>query len=478
LRTISLDSTKETAAMLRRLFPVALTIVLALALAACGSPGGSPGSSSSSGTQTAASGTPDTAPVHLVFWHSMSGANGDALNALVQKFNASQSRITVDAQFQGTYDDSINKLRTGMQSKSTPNVIQVYDIGTKYMSDSGAITPVQNFIDRDKYDMSAFEPNVLAYYKVNDKLYSMPFNTSNPIIYYNKDEFKAAGLDPEKPPTTFEEIESDAKALTKKDASGNYTQQGYDIYIYGWFLEQSLATQGQLYADNGNGRDKAATKATFNSAQGEAWVQFLEDMNKDGTALNTGRMGAAQTAAFTSGKVAMMMDSTASLRGILNGVGGKFQVGTAFMPRPANNPQAAGTIIGGASLWVMSDHPQREQDAAWEFLKFLSAPEQQADWYVGTGYYPIRKDAYNQPNAQETLAKYPQFNTAVQQLHAAPVNRATQGALLGVYTQARNDVETQIEAVLAGQASPKDALDKAAAQVNDEITAYNKAVSH
>jgi sn-glycerol 3-phosphate transport system substrate-binding protein len=465
-------------AMVRKSLPVLLILALSLALSACGSPGGSPTANSASGGQAASTGTPDTAPVHLVFWHSMTGANGDALNALVQKFNASQSRITVDAQFQGTYDDSINKLRTSMQSKSTPNVIQVYDIGTRYMADSNDITPVQSFMDRDKYDTSAFEPNVLAYYKVNDKLYSMPFNTSNPIVYYNKDEFKAAGLDPEKPPATFEEIQTDAKALTKKDASGNYTQQGYDIYIYGWFLEQSLATQGQVFADNGNGRDKPATKAIFNSPQGQAWVQFLEEMNKDGTALNTGRKGADQTAAFTSGKVAMMMDSTASLRGILNSVGGKFQVGTAFMPRPANNPNAAGTIIGGASLWIMSDHPQREQDAAWEFLKFLSAPEQQADWYVGTGYYPIRKDAYNQPNAQETLAKYPQFNTAVQQLHAAPVNRATQGALLGVYTQARNDVETAIESVLAGQASTKDALDKAASQVNDEIAGYNKAVNH
>jgi sn-glycerol 3-phosphate transport system substrate-binding protein len=445
----------------------------AAAAAACST--GSKSNSSSQATASSAA-TQDTAPVSLVFWHAMSGVNGDALNAGVKAFNASQSRITVDAQFQGTYDDAINKLRTALPAHTTPNVIQVYDIGTRFMADSKAITPVQTFINSDKYDLSNFEQNVLSYYKVNNQFYSMPFNTSNPILYYNKDAFKAAGLDPEKPPTTFEDVATAAGKLTKKDPAGGFAQQGIGFYIYGWFLEQSLATQGALYADNGNGRDKAATKATFNDMPGQTFLQWWGDMVKSGSALNPGRTSAAAQAAFASGKVAMTMDSTASLRGLLSQVGGKYQVGTAFMPRPANASNNGGTIIGGASLWIMSDHPQREQQASWEFLKFMAAPEQQAAWHVATGYYPIRKDAYDLPAAKNFRAQYPQFDTAVQQLHAAPVNRSTQGALLGVYTQARASVEDGIESVLTGVATPKAALDKAASAVSDQITTYNRAV--
>lgn len=459
----------------RRAFLFGGVVSLAAVGVACSStPQGS--SSSSTATATVAA-TQDTAPVTLAFWHAMSGVNGDALNAAVTKFNGSQSRITVNAQFQGNYDDALNKLRTALQAQTTPNVIQVYDIGTRFMADSKAITPTQTFIDAEKYDLSNFEQNVLSYYKVNNQFYSMPFNTSGPILYYNKDAFKAAGLDPEKPPATFEDVATAAKALTKKDSSGGYVQQGIGFYIYGWFLEQSVATQNALYADNGNGRDKPATKAIFNDTPAQTFLQWWGDMVKSGVCANVGRQSSAAQAAFTSGKTAMVIDSTASLRGLLTAVGGKFQIGTGFMPKPANAPSGGGTIIGGASLWIMNQHPQREQQAAWEFIKFMSAPDQQSAWHVATGYYPIRKDAYTVQGSKDFQTQYPQFDTAVQQLHAAPVNRATQGALLGVYTQARAAVEDGIESVLNGQATPKDALDKAAGIVTDNITTYNKAVA-
>lgn len=460
--------------------PVLLALAMLLGIA-CGSSDSEQTSTSAttvpaSGSAVAAAGTPDTQPVKLTFWHSMSGNLGDATNDLVKRFNAAQSRITVEAEFQGTYDEGINKLRTSFQSKSTPHMIQVYDIGTRFMVDSKAITPVQTFITRDKFDISDYEPNVLGYYKVNDELYSMPFNTSNPILYYNKDLFKAAGLDPEKPPRTFEEVMAAARTITKKDASGNYERQGIAIPIDSWYFEQSIATQGGFFTDNSNGRDKAATKATFNDRQGEAFVQWWADMVNEGTAANLGRGSNDTKQAFNSGRVAMILDSTAALRGILSGAGDKFVVGTTFLPRPANNPNAAGTIIGGASLWIMKDHPQREQDAAWEFIKFATSPEQQAQWHIATGYYPIRKAAYDVAVAKEFRAKYPQFDTAVQQLHASPLNRATQGALFGTFVQARQEIAAAIESVLAGQATAKAALDKAAAKVSEDIATYNRSV--
>ena len=127
----------------------------------------------------------------------MSGANGDAVGAIADGFNKSQTKCFVQAIFQGSYDDELNKLKAGMQSGDIPTVIQLYDLGTRLMYDLDMIVPMQTLIDKEKFDVSDIEPNIMGYYSVGGKLYSMPFNTSNPILYYNKDMFKAAGLDPE-----------------------------------------------------------------------------------------------------------------------------------------------------------------------------------------------------------------------------------------------------------------------------------------
>ena len=156
----------------------------------------------------------------LTFWHALGGTNGEIVSNLVNQFNDSQTDIFVQDIYQGTYDDLVNKFRAGLQSKDGPHILQVYDIGQRFMIDSKAIEPMQTFIDADKFDLSQFEQPILNYYTVDKKLNAMPFNTSNPILYYNKDAFKAAGLDPAKPPRTWDDVAAAAQALTKKDASG------------------------------------------------------------------------------------------------------------------------------------------------------------------------------------------------------------------------------------------------------------------
>ena len=411
-------------------------------------------------------------PAKITFWHAMGGNLGDTvLSAFVNKFNTAQKEIQVEAQFQGSYDDLINKLKASLGSSAVPAVSQVYDIGTRFMIDSKAIVPVQQYIDKDHFDLSNYEQNVLGYYKVGNELFSMPWNTSNPLLYYNKDLFKAAGLDPDKPPKTFEEVADAARKLTKGDV------KGIAIPIDDWYFEQSLATQGGLFADPENGRtDKVGDKAVFNGPEGVGYLSWWAGMIKDGIAANLGRNSNDTKAAFAAGKIAMTIDSTAVLRQILNSAQGKYEVGTGFFPRPANNPHAAGTIIGGASLWIMKDHPQNEQDAAWDFIKFMEQPEQMAFWHINTGYHPPNKAAYDVPADKEWVAKYPQFQTAIDQLHASPLSPITQGGLLGVFVQARQDNQSAFESVFAGQATPQQALDKAAGTVTDEIKQYNQAV--
>ncbi len=414
-------------------------------------------------------------PVKITFWHSMGGdLGGVAIPEMADNFNNSQSACVVEPIYQGSYDDALNKLKAGLQTNDTPAVMQLFDIGTRLMFDLQVTKPVQDFIDAEGYDVSDLEPNLLAYYTVDGKQASMPFNSSTPLLYYNKDMFKAAGLDPENPPQTFEEIWEAARALTQKDADGNVTVSGFSMSIYGWFFEQYLAVSGGYYVNNANGRDALATEAVFNSPEGVAILDWWKGMYDEGLMGNYGRVNADVRTAFGMGQTAMFVDSTAVLRGLIDGIDGRFEVGTANLPRPNQEAfETSGTIIGGASLWVIKDRPEGELNCAWEFIKSVTTPEQQAYWHTMSGYFPIRITSYDQPLAQEWHAQYPQFQTAIDQLHLAPNNRVTQGGLIGVFPTARQTIESAIEEVLAGTSTSQEALDKAAQTVTDAIVEYN-----
>ena len=469
--------------MKRSLFALmAVLTVLSMVLAACApaatqapaSAATQPPAATAVTNPTATIAPPKSADaVKIAFWHSMAGdIGGKAIPTMANEFNASQDKCYVEPIYQGSYDDSLNKLKAGLQSKDTPAVVQLYDIGTRLMVDLKVITPVQDFIDKEGYDLSDLEPNVLAYYTVDGKINSMPFNTSTPMLYYNKDLFKAAGLDPEKPPRTFAEFEEAARALTTKEGDKT-TVYGGAFAIYGWFFEQFLAVSGGYYVNNNNGRDGYATEATFNSPEGVAIFDWWKRMVDEGILANYGRKTVDTRNAFIAGQTAMFIDSTAVLRGVMDSVAGKFEVGTAYLPRPDEAAfETAGTIIGGGSLWIINNRPQEEQDCAWEFIKFQASPAQQSYWQTMSGYFPIRKAAYDEQLTKDWVAKYPQFQTAIDQLHIAPNNRVTQGGLIGVFPTARQTIETAIEELLAGKGTSQEILDKAAAAVTQSLSEY------
>ncbi|CAM3627895.1 ABC transporter substrate-binding protein [Saccharibacillus brassicae] len=446
-------------------------------LTACGGGTGSSAAGGATAEAAAANGesaktTDSVAPVKVVWWHAMSGELGGVVDELVKRFNESQDDVEVEAVFQGTYDESLNKLKTAMGSGTGPTMIQTYEIGSRFMIDSGAITPMQQFIDGESYDVSKLEPNILGYYTFDDRLYSMPFNTSNPILYYNKDAFKAAGLDPENPPKTYEEVEKAAKTLTQGGVTGG------SFAIYGWFMEQLLANQGAELLNNSNGRAGMADQAQLGAPAAVRTLEWWKKMVDAGTMLNLGRKTDDTKKAFAAGQIAMTLDSTASLRGIVQAADGKFEVGTAPLPKPtAADADKGGVVVGGASLWIMNDRPEAEQQAAWSFIKFLAEPATQAYWHVNTGYFPITKQAYDEDLVKENLKKYPQFQTAVDQLHGTEPTPATQGAVMGVFPEARQLTETAIEEALTGAATPQDALDRASAEITQKIQEYNSTVA-
>jgi len=310
----------------------------------------------------------------------------------------------------------------------------------------------------------------------------MPFNSSAPVMYFNTHAFKEAGLDPEKKVWTYDEVMDAAKKLTKKDASGKVTQYGAGFTLYSWIFEQELATQGALFATPDNGRNTRATRLIFNNEAGVNWLNFLKKLHDDGSAKSFGKDGGANSssrdAAFVSGEAVITFNSIAALRGYISSAqqaGSKVDVGAAYIPRPPG--AKGGVIIGGASLWITNTGTPEQQAGAWDFVKFAAQPDIQAFWSSNTGYYPIRKTAYDVQEMQETLNKYPQFRVAIEQLRATEPSPATAGAVFGTFTPARDAIQAAMEQFMTGKISgAKAALDQAASQANDKLDEYNSTV--
>lgn len=426
------------------------------------------GSSEGSGVITDNFANVDTNGTTVTFWHSMGGVNGEAMDYLVNKFNEENTDgITVEAVYQGEYDDTINKLKSAQIGNMGADLVQIYDLGTRFMIDSGWIIPMQEMIDADGYDISQIEPNVAAYYTTKDgNMYSMPFNSSTPLLYYNKDMFEAAGIT--EVPASLPEIAEIGDALMNQGGA----QEVLAISIYGWYFEQFLCKQGLEMVDNGNGREEAATKVVFDENGGalnilNAWY----DLYEQGYAPNVGRSGSdTATTDFTSGKAAMMLGSTASLKQVLEDSGGNFEVGTAYYPAVSPDDQG-GVSIGGASLWALNNNDDAKAAATWKFIKFLISPESQAYWNAETGYFPVTTAADEEQTFKDNVAQYPQFQTAIDQLHDSKPQYA--GALLSVFPEARQIVETEIENMINGNETPEKAVESMASQINSSIEDYN-----
>lgn len=463
---------------LRRAGTAIVALVVATALVGgCGS-GGGDGDSSDALEAPGAEVLDGAGKTTVEFWHAMKGANAAAVDKLVADFNAQHAgKIEIKPIFQGNYDETIAKYKASVQQKSTPALVQIYDIGSRFMVDSKQVVPMYKFIEKDGFNTADIEPNIASYYSVEGKLWSMPFNSSTPLLYINKEAFERANLDPNKPPKTLDEIADLARKLTIKDSSGRTVQYGFGAAIYGWLLEQLLATDGKEYCDNGNGRQKLATKVLFDQPTGVRVAQWWADLVRGGYATNTGRKTDDAQAAFKAGTVAMHLESTSVLRGYVDAAKGKFTVLTAPYPK-VSAESSGGPVIGGASLWISGvGHSAAEKRAAWEFVKFAAGAAQQAQWHTGTGYVPINPKALEEPIDKQWVAEYPQFRTAVDQLHALPPSVASAGCLLGVMPQARKAAEDGLEAAIVGTKPAEQAMRDAAASVQPAIDSYNASVS-
>lgn len=241
--------------------------------------------------------------------------------------------------------------------------------------------------------------------------------------------------------------------------------------IYGWFFEQLISKQGLEYANNGNGRKEAATAVAFDeNGAAKNILTVWKDLNDKGFAPIVGKGGDAGLADFSAGKSAITLGSTASLKQILQDVNGKFEVGTAYFPKVSSSDEG-GVSIGGASLWALDNQDPKKLRATWEFIKFLISPESQAYWNAQTGYFPVTVTAQEEETFKQNVAEYPQFQTAIDQLHDSAPEYA--GALLSVFPEARAIVESEIESLLNGNEDVDAAVKNMTESINGAIEEYN-----
>lgn len=402
----------------------------------------------------------------IIFWHAMGGNFQPTLNKIVEEYNKSQDKIEVEALYQGSYQEALNKFKSVQGTDKAPALIQLNEISTEYMYNSGAITPMQEFVKKDNYDLTKLEDTLINYYTINGTLYSMPFNSSASILLYNKDAFKEVGLDPEKAPKSYKELAEAAKKLTK-----GTERYGFAMIMDAWFIEQLLANENTLYVNEENGRaGKSPTAVAYNGEKIKIIFNWLNDMYRDNTATSYGKEYQNTRAAFLSGKVSMYIDSSAGIQQLTELA--NFEIGSAYVP--SENGEFTGVPIGGASLWITNSVSDEKQAAAWDFVKYAVSKESQALWASSTGYYSVNKEAYDLDLLKKDLEKTPQKLVAVNEIKDTQKTAATSGAIVGVFPELRKVMTDSMEKVYVGKEKIDKIIDKMVKESDRIVKRYNR----
>ena len=416
-----------------------------------------------------ACGGPAAAQVKIKLWHAMGGARYEAITKDISEgFNKVYPTYVIEPLFTGSYAETVTKGIAAIRAGDPPHILQVYEVGTQTMIDSGAIIPVTEVVKPGEIKWEDYFQPIMNYYTVDGKLNSMPFNSSTAILYYNKDAFKKAGLDPEKAPVTYKDVEEMGKKIVASGAARAAITFGWPA----WMFEQAFAYHNQLYANNENGRKGRATQVLFNNAFGVEVVGRWKKWADDKLLMYGGREYAPNKA-FLSGEVAMLLQSTSQVSTIEQAA--KFAVGTGFLPRIEGKPQGK-SVIGGASLWVLKGKGRtpQELDAIAKFFKYIVQPEQSAKWHEDTGYFPATHAAEKLLRDQGWFKKHPNFETAFKQIQVGPDTPATRGVLLGNFVQIRDITATALEKAFSGKLSPQAALEEGAREANKVLDEYGR----
>ncbi|WP_020614102.1 ABC transporter substrate-binding protein [Sediminispirochaeta bajacaliforniensis] len=419
--------------MVKKLFPTLLSVLLSVGmLSGCGKSSMSTDASKASSSDEASQKTMD-----IEFWHAMSGGTGDLIQQLVDDYNASQSAVHVEAIYQGDYTTEGTKIQAAVASGNAPQIAQL-EIGRIGMyAEAGALVDLKSYVKRDDYNIDDYYKGILDYSYYDDALIALPEGRSMPVLYYNADLFKSAGVSA---PSTWDELKSAATILTR---DGKY---GYSCPIDPWYyLGLVITAGGQIYNEEGNG-------IGFNNESGAKPLYLWRDMIGAGTMyIPEGQdynSSAACRNVFIAGTTAMIMQSCAQYKNLVNNC--KFKVGVAYIPKEVTYS----AIPGGSNFVMFTGSSEEKENAAWEFLKYMTSTETSARFSVGTGYLPPRKSILETDTYKSALEKYPLLDVAVGQLDYfvnSPFDEA--------YAEVKDTIVTNaIQACIINGVSPEDTV--------------------
>jgi sn-glycerol 3-phosphate transport system substrate-binding protein len=412
------------------------------------------------------------AQTEIQWWHSMGGALGEALNGLADKFNASQKDYKVVTSYKGSYPESMTAAIAAFRAGQAPHLLQVFEVGTAtMMAAKGAIKPVYQLMKEqgEPFDPKAYLPTVTGYYSdINGNMLSLPFNSSTALFYIDRNKFRQAGLPPV-PPKTWTELQIVAHKLKAAGQDCVYTT-GWPSWVH---IENFSAWHNLPIGTKQNGMGGLDTKFVFNSPNHVMHLTMLADMAKQGLFTYAGRTNQADSK-FASGECAMATISAGALGGIIKAGKTDWEIG--FLPYHEEIKGAPqNSIIGGASLWVMSGRKPAEYKGVARFLSFLSRPEIQMEWHTKTGYVPITLAAFDMTKKSGFYDKNPGRDMAVRQLTYKPPTENSKGLRFGNFVQAREVFEEEMEAVFAGKKDAKTALDEAVRRGNEILRRFEAA---
>ncbi|MBS0124027.1 sn-glycerol-3-phosphate ABC transporter substrate-binding protein UgpB [Thetidibacter halocola] len=410
------------------------------------------------------------AQTQVDFWHAFTGRLGDLVAEQVTTFNASQSDYTVVATHKGNYSETLNAGIAAFRAGEQPDILMVFEVGTAtMMAAKGAVVPVYEVMG-DGFDQSKYIGSVTGYYTAPDgNMLSLPFNSSTPVLWVNRDKLAEAGIDPDTDLTTWEKVGGVLDQLKEAGVSCPLTT-AWQSWIH---LENLSAYHNVPFATKENGFGGLDTELAFNGPAQVAHIGAMGQWAKDGKFIYAGRRNEGG-ANFRAGECALFTESSAGYAGI------KAEAQFAFDVRPlpyweavAAEPQ--NTIIGGASLWVMAGQTDEEYKGVAAFMDFLSSPEIQAKWHQDTGYLPITAEAGELTRSQGFYDANPGTDIAVIQMTAKEPTENSKGLRLGSFDQIRTIIDEELEAVWSGDKDAQAALDSAVERGNQLLRRFEQA---
>jgi sn-glycerol 3-phosphate transport system substrate-binding protein len=422
------------------------------------------------------SATAAMAQTEIQWWHAMTGANNDVIVRLSEEFNAAQKEYKVVPAYKGSYADTLNAGIAAFRAGSAPHIMQVFEVGTATMMGAkGAIKPVQDMMKEsgETFDPTAYLPAIAGYYStLKGEMLSFPFNSSSAVMWYNKDAFRKAGLNPDMPPKTWPEV---FDAGRKLKAAG-WDKCGFSTAWITWLnIEQLGAWHNTALATKSNGMDGFDTEFQVNGPLFVNHLTNLTNLQKEGVFSYSGRTNTGE-GRFTSGECPIFLTSSAFFGNVR--ANAKFEWANTMMPY---YPEVAGapqnSIIGGASLWVMGGKNAAEYKGVAKFFTFLSDVDRQVKLHTESGYLPITKAAYAKVKATDFYKTNPHLETPLLQLSNKEPTANSRGLRFGSFVQIRDIWAEEIEASLNGQKAPKAALDSAVERGNTTLRSFERTVT-